>query len=164
LTERPFALVCNDAAGDASRVPHSKGLMKLVVQPVPYRIMRDAAGRIQGREWDEMKEPFADRTIELIERGYIPDLADRIVKRVVHSPLDIEKMLPSALEGTNSHGAYLPYQVGRMRPIPEMGGYRSPISNVYLCGSGSHPGPGVTLAPGRNASQVIYKDLGIDFA
>ena len=72
-------------------------------------------------------------------------------------------MLPSALEGTNSHGAFLPYQVGSMRPIPELGGYRSPISNVYLCGSGSHPGPGVTMAPGRNAAQVIYRDLGLNF-
>ena len=111
-----------------------------------------------------MREPFADRVVELLTREYIPDLANRIIKRVVHSPLDIEKILPSALVGTNTHGAFLPYQIGRMRPIPELGGYRSPISNVYLCGSGSHPGPGVAMAPGRNAAQVIYEDLGIDFA
>lgn len=164
LPAEPFALVCNDAAGDPSRAPDGKGLMKLVVQPVPYRISGDAAGQIQGTHWNEVKEPFADRVIEHLTREYIPNLAERIVKRVVHSPLDIEQMLPSALQGTNTHGAYLPYQVGSMRPIPELGGYRSPISNVYLCGAGSHPGPGITMAPGRNAAQVIYEDLGIDFA
>ena len=53
-------------------------------------------------------------------------------------------------------------------PVPatshaELGGYRSPVSNVYLCGSGSHPGAGVSMAPGRNAAQVICADLGLDF-
>jgi phytoene dehydrogenase-like protein len=72
-------------------------------------------------------------------------------------------MMPSAPRGTNTHGAFVPYQMGAMRPIPEMGNYKSPVTNVYLCGSGSHPGPGVTMAPGRNAAQVIYQDLGLDF-
>ena len=52
-----------------------------------------------------------------------------------------------------------------MRPIPQLGDYRvHSIPNVYLCGSGSHPGPGVSMAPGRNAAQVIFQDLGLDFA
>jgi phytoene dehydrogenase-like protein len=61
------------------------------------------------------------------------------------------------------HGAFKPYQLNAMRPIPELGHYRSPVANVYLCGAGSHPGPGVSMAPGRNAAQVICDDLGIDF-
>ena len=71
--------------------------------------------------------------------------------------------MPSAPRGTITHGAFVPYQFGSLRPIPEMGNYRSPITNVYLCGSGSHPGAGVTMAPGRNAAQIIYQDLRIDF-
>ena len=163
LPSEPFALICNDAAGDATRVPPGKGLMKLVVQPVPYVIEGDASGQIKGRNWNDVKELFADRVIGHLARDYIPDLHDRIVKRVVHSPHDIGRMLPSALEGTNSHGAFVPYQVGPMRPIPELGNYRSPIDNIYLCGSGSHPGPGVTMAPGRNAARVIYEDFGLNF-
>jgi beta-carotene ketolase (CrtO type) len=161
LPQEPFALICNDSAADPSRVPPGKGLMKLVVQPVPYVIKGDAARRIREADWSEAKEPFADRVVDLITRDYIPDLRDKIVKRVVQSPRDLEKRLPSAIQGTNTHGAFLPYQIGAMRPIPEMGNYRSPVANVYLCGSGSHPGPGVTMAPGRNAAQVIYRDLGI---
>jgi beta-carotene ketolase (CrtO type) len=57
----------------------------------------------------------------------------------------------------------LPYQTGSMRPIAEMGNYRSPVENVYLCGSGSHPGPGVSMVPGRNAAEAIYSDLDLDF-
>jgi phytoene dehydrogenase-like protein len=109
-----------------------------------------------------VKESFADRVIDLITRDYIPDFCDKIIKRVVRSRQDIESILPSALEGTNTHGAFVPCQIGAMRPIPEMGNYRSTVPNVYLCGSGSHPGPGVTMAPGRNAAQIIYQDLGLD--
>ena len=67
------------------------------------------------------------------------------------------------MHGTICHGAMLPYQTGSMRPIPEMGDYRSPVENVYLCGSGSHPGLGASMAPGRNAAQAICSDLGLDF-
>lgn len=58
----------------------------------------------------------------------------------------------------------IPYQSGAMRPTPDFAGYRSPVANVYLCGSESHPGAGVSMAPGRNAAQVICGDLGLDFA
>ena len=163
LPSRPFFLACNDSAGDPSRVPTGKGLMKLILQPVPYTIKGDATGKVSGRNWDKAKEPFADYVIDLITRDYIPNLKENILKRVVHSPKDIEELMPSAPRGTITHGAFVPYQSGSMRPIPEMGNYRSPIANVYLCGSGSHPGAGVTMAPGRNAAQIIYQDLQLDF-
>jgi beta-carotene ketolase (CrtO type) len=50
-----------------------------------------------------------------------------------------------------------------LRPIPELGQYKTPIPYVYLCSSGNHPGAGVSMAPGRNAAQVIFGDLGLDF-
>ena len=80
LPEQPFALICNDSTADPSRVPNGKGLMKLVVQPVPFLIKGDASGRIRGTNWDEVKEPFADRVIEQLTEKYIPTSADRIVK------------------------------------------------------------------------------------
>jgi phytoene dehydrogenase-like protein len=57
----------------------------------------------------------------------------------------------------------LSYQSGSLRPIPELGQYKAPVPNVYLCSSGNHPGPGVSMATGRNAAQVIIGDLGSDF-
>jgi phytoene dehydrogenase-like protein len=49
-----------------------------------------------------------------------------------------------------------------MRPIPELGQYKTPLDNVYLCGSGSYPGPGISFMPGRNAAQVILKEGGLE--
>jgi phytoene dehydrogenase-like protein len=71
----------------------------------------------------------------------------------------MERIIPSAVHGTVTHGAFLPYQSGALRPIPELGHYRTPIANVFLCASGSHPGGGVSMAPGRNAAQVILADF-----
>jgi phytoene dehydrogenase-like protein len=164
LPAAPFVLLCNDSGVDPSRAPPGKGLMKLVVQPVPYEIRGDASGRITARHWDEVKEQYADHVVELLTAHYIPDLKRKTLKRVVHSPLDLERMFPSTVHGTITHGAFLPYQSGALRPLPGLGQYRSPVPNVYLCASGSHPGGGVSMAPGRNAAQVIYADLGLDFS
>jgi phytoene dehydrogenase-like protein len=163
LPSRPFALLCNDSACDPSRAPSGKALMKFVVQPVPYIIRGDAAGAIAGTTWQAAKEAFADRVVEQLSEDYVPDLRQRIACRVVHSPVDLEMRLPSARRGTLMHGAFLPYQTGAMRPIPELGQYKSPVGNVYLCGSGSHPGGGVSMAPGRNAAQVICRDRSLVF-
>ena len=95
----------------------------------------------------------------MITDTYAPNFKSLILKRVVHSPEDIERAIPSAVRGTVCHGAFVPYQMGPMRPIPELSHYRTPVPNVYLCGSGSHPGAGVSMAPGRNAAHVILADL-----
>jgi phytoene dehydrogenase-like protein len=163
LPATPLVVSWNDSTIDPSRAPAGKHLKKFVVLGVPYEIKGDATGRIDGRSWDEVKEQYADYLIDTITADYIPNLKEKLLKRVVHSPLDLERKLSSAVLGTISHGAMLPYQSGSMRPIPELGHYRSPVPNVYLCGSGTHPGAGVSMAPGRNAAQIIYKDLQLDF-
>ena len=162
LPSAPMIVSWNDSALDPSRAPAGKALMKFVVLSVPYAIVGDGTGRIPGRTWSEAREPYADYLIDLITENYIPDLKAKILKRVAHSPIDIEARITSAVHGTLGHGAFVPYQHGALRPIPELGNYRTPVPNVYLCGSGSHPGPGVSMAPGRNAARVILADLGID--
>lgn len=119
---------------------------------------------ISGTTWDEAKEPFVDRLIARLERDYVPDLRQRIVAQAIQTPVDFERLEPSCYQGTVLHGSMDAYQMGAMRPIPELSGYRAPVSNVYLCGAGSHPGGGISMLPGRNAAQVIFCDLGIDFA
>ena len=163
LPVTPLVVSWNDSQIDPSRAPVGKHLKKFVVLGVPYQIKGDATGRIDGRTWDEVKEQYADYLIDMITADYLPDLNAKLLKRVVYSPLDLERKLSSAVRGTLGHGAMLPYQSGSMRPIPELGHYRSPVANVYLCGSGTHPGAGVSMAPGRNAAQVIYEDLQLDF-
>lgn len=163
LPSAPMIVSWNDSAVDSSRAPAGKALMKFVVLSVPYVITDDATGTVPGRTWDEAREPYADYLIDLITANYIPDLKAKILKRVAHSPVDISRRIVSAVRGTLGQGAFLPYQTGSLRPIPELGQYKTPVPNVYLCSSGSHPGPGVSMAPGRNAAQVICGDLGLDF-
>jgi phytoene dehydrogenase-like protein len=163
LPSAPMIVSWNDSAIDPSRAPAGRALMKFVVLSVPYIITGDATGRISARTWDDAREPYADYLIDLMTDNYIPDLKAKILKRVAHSPVDISRKIISAVRGTLGQGAFLPYQNGSLRPIPELGQYKTPVTNVYLCSSGSHPGPGVSMAPGRNAAQVIFKDLGLDF-
>lgn len=163
LPETPLIVSWNDSNIDPSRVPAGKALKKFVVLGVPYEITGDAAGRVAARTWDEAREPYADYLIDMIEEHYLPGLKENILGRTVHSPLDLERKLSSAVRGTIGHGATLPYQMGPMRPIPQLARYRTPVANVYLCSSGTHPGPGVSMGPGRNAAQIIYRDLSLDF-
>ena len=162
LPSAPMIVSWNDSAIDPGRAPAGKALMKFVVLSVPYVITGDATGRIPARTWDDAREPYADYLVDLITTNYIPDLKAKILKRVAHSPVDISRKIISAVRGTLGQGAFLPYQNGSLRPIPELGQYKTSVPNVYLCSSGSHPGPGVSMAPGRNAAQVIFKDLGLD--
>jgi phytoene dehydrogenase-like protein len=163
LPSAPMIVSWNESAIDPSRAPRGKALMKFVVLSVPYVIKADATGKIAARSWEDAREPYADYIVDLVTAHYIPDLKGKILKRVAHSPVDISRKITSAVRGTLGHGAFLPYQAGSMRPIPELGEYRTPIPNVYLCSSGSHPGPGVSMAPGRNAAQTIFSDLKLDF-
>jgi beta-carotene ketolase (CrtO type) len=163
LPSAPMVVSWNDSAIDPSRAPAGKALMKFVVLSVPYIIIGDATGRGPGRTWDEVREPYADYLMDLITANYIPDLKDKILKRVAHSPIDVSRRIISAVRGTLGQGAFLPYQNGSLRPIPELGQYKTPVPNVYLSSSGSRPGPGVSMAPGRNAAQVIFADLGLKF-
>jgi len=159
LPAYPFLLMCNDSVIDPSRAPDGKAVMKMIVHNVPYEIRGDASGKVRSRSWDDAKESYADYLIDHMTATYAPDLKQRILKRVVHSPVDMERLMVSAVRGTAVHGAFLPYQVGSQRPLPEISRYRMPVPNVYLCGSGAHPGGGITMAPGRNAARVILADL-----
>jgi phytoene dehydrogenase-like protein len=163
LPSRPMIGAINEAGLDPSRAPAGQALMKFIVHFVPYRVTGDASGRIRGTHLDDIKQAYADAMIDMLTEHFLPGLRDRIVARSIQSPLDYERRIISAVRGTHQHGAVLPYQIGAMRPIPEFGSYRSPVPNLYLCGAGSHPGSGVTMAPGRNAAKVICGDLGLAF-
>ena len=161
LPVEPFIVAWNNSAVDPGLAPLGRAVMKLVVLGVPYDIAGDAAGRIAGRGWDEVCDAYADRIVDLVDKRYLPGLKARVLRRTVFSPVDQERQLSSAVRGTISHGAMLPYQLGAMRPTASLSGYRTSIPNGYLCDSGTHPGPGVSMGSGRNAFTVIARDLGL---
>jgi len=110
-----------------------------------------------GSSWNEHRETVADLMIDTVE-AYAPGFKASVIARQSLSPPDLEQIfgLPN---GDIFHGAMTPDQLFSARPMLGYADYRMPVSGLYLCGSGAHPGGGVTGAPGHNAAQVVIADL-----
>ena len=109
-----------------------------------------------GKKWGDVREQVADHIIGTVDK-YAPGFAKSVLGRQVLSPLDIETKF-GLIGGDIFHGRMSLDQLFSARPVLGYGAYRSPIKGLYMCGSGTHPGGGVTGAPGHNAAQVILKD------
>ncbi len=110
-----------------------------------------------GRSWDDAREEVADLMIATVDR-YAPGFAASVVGRQILSPLDLEREF-GLVGGDIFHGALSLNQLFSARPMLGYADYRGPIRGLYHCGSGAHPGGGVTGAPGHNAAKVILQDL-----
>ena len=110
-----------------------------------------------GLSWDEIREQAADHVIETVTR-YAPNFKDAVIARKILSPLDLERDF-GLTGGDIFHGALTLDQLWSARPVLGHGDYRSPVNRLYLCGSGTHPGGGVTGLPGRNAAREIIRDF-----
>ncbi|HEY8383262.1 MAG TPA: NAD(P)/FAD-dependent oxidoreductase [Microvirga sp.] len=111
----------------------------------------------EGRSWDDHREEVADLMIATVDR-YAPGFKGSVVGRQVLSPLDLERTF-GLVAGDIFHGALSLDQLFSARPMLGHADYRGPLKGLYHCGSGAHPGGGVTGAPGHNAAQVIAGDL-----
>ena len=130
---------------DPSLAPPGKHIMGIFLQYAPYTLRES--------NWDEQREPFARRVIELIEE-YAPGFGSLIDHMQVLTPLDLERRF--GLTGGNIfHGEMSLDQMFVMRPVPGCARYRTPVRGLYLCGSGTHPGGGVMGAPGYNAAREL---------
>ena len=109
-----------------------------------------------GRSWDDHREEVADLMIATVEQ-YAPGFAGSVIGRQILSPLDLERQF-GLLGGDIFHGALTLNQLFSARPMLGHADYRGPLKGLYHCGSGAHPGGGVTGAPGHNAAQVILRD------
>jgi len=109
-----------------------------------------------GRSWDDCREEVADLMIATVDR-FAPGFAASVVGRQILSPLDLERQF-GLLGGDIFHGALTLNQLFSARPMLGHADYRGPLSGLYHCGSGAHPGGGVTGAPGHNAARTILAD------
>src|SRR3954447_20976978 len=109
-----------------------------------------------GRSWDEHRDEVADLMIATVDR-YAPGFAASVIGRQVLSPLDLERQF-GLLGGDIFHGALTLNQLFSARPMLGHADYRGPLKGLYHCGSGAHPGGGVTGAPGHNAARTILRD------
>ena len=110
-----------------------------------------------GRSWDDHKEEVADLMVATVD-AHAPGFKASVLGRRALSPLDLEREF-GLVGGDIFHGQLALDQLFSARPVLGHGAYRSPIRGLYLCGSGTHPGGGVTGAPGHNAAREVLKDL-----
>jgi len=108
-------------------------------------------------DWDKHRETVADIIINTVET-YAPGFKPSVLARQILSPLDLERVF-GLTRGDIMHGQLSLDQMFSARPVLGHAHYRSPIKGLYMCGSGTHPGGGVTGAPGHNAAQEILKDI-----
>ncbi len=109
-----------------------------------------------GRSWDAEREAAADHIIETVN-AYAPNFKASIVGRMILSPLDLERTF-GLTDGDIMHGNMSLDQLWAARPILGNAAYRGPLKGLYMCGAGTHPGGGVTGAPGHNAAREIIAD------
>ncbi len=149
-SEHPMLECTIPSVYDDSIAPPGKHIICIFAQYAPYKL-KDAV-------WDQAtKDRFADRCIDALAE-YAPNIRDIILHRQVISPLDLEQEY--GLTGGNIfHGEMELDQLFFLRPVGGWAQYRTPIRDLYLCGSGTHPGGGVMGAPGYNAAREILRDL-----
>lgn len=109
-----------------------------------------------GRSWDDCREAAADTIIETVD-AHAPGFKASVIARQIHSPLDLERKF-GLVGGDIMHGHMSLDQLWSARPVLGHGDYRAPIDGLYMCGAGTHPGGGVTGAPGHNAAHEILSD------
>jgi len=110
-----------------------------------------------GRSWDDHREEVADLMIATVDR-YAPGFKESVVGRQIMSPLDLERTF-GLIGGDIFHGALTLDQLFSARPMLGHADYRAPITGLYMCGAGTHPGGGVTGAPGHNAARAVLADI-----
>lgn len=147
LSQNPCLDIIIPTISDASLAPAGKHLMSIDVRYAPYEL--------KGRSWETAGDALGNRVVEVLET-YAPGIKGLIRHRNVLTPLDYEKVFGLA-EGSIFHGQIGLDQLIFMRPVPGYGRYRTPVENLFLCGAGTHPGGGVTGAPGYNAAREILK-------
>ena len=163
FSPQPFMEVTIPTLTDPSLAPDGAHVMSIHAQFAPYELRYAGvppASTVSTREpqnWDSRREELGDSIVNALSE-YAPNLKELIVARQVLTPLDLESTY--GLRGGHiHHGEMSLDQLFAFRPVIGYAQYRTPIKGLYLCGSGTHPGGGVTGAPGFNASREILKDL-----
>jgi phytoene dehydrogenase-like protein len=135
---------------DPTLAPAGKHVASLFVQYVAPHLPG-------GRSWDDAKEAFADLVIGTVT-AHAPNFKSSVIARQMLSPLDLERRF-GLVDGDIFHAQMTLDQLYSARPVLGHADYRMPVANLYLCGSGAHPGGGVTGLPGRNAALGIIRNL-----
>jgi phytoene dehydrogenase-like protein len=110
-----------------------------------------------GSDWTHERERLRNQVLRQLER-FVPAVGHSLVASRLYTPVDLENVF-GITEGNIFHGDLRPDQLFFMRPLPAHARYATPVRALYLCGAGTHPGGGVTGAPGFNAARRVLGDL-----
>jgi len=146
-SRRPYIDMVIPSLTDPSVAPPGKHVMSCFVQYAPYKLKEGT--------WDEKRDAFGDNVIDTIAE-FAPNLKNIIVGRQVVTPLDLEREF-GLTEGNIFQGELSLEQLFFLRPVPGWAQYKTPIKNLWMCGSATHPGGGIMGAPGRLAALEILK-------
>jgi phytoene dehydrogenase-like protein len=149
-SKRPIVEMLIPSTLDESLAPPGQHVASLFCQHV-------APVLPNGASWDQHREQVADVMIDLVN-SHAPNFKASVLGRQIMSPLDLERTF-GLVGGDIFHGALSLDQMFSARPMLGHGDYRGPLKGLYMCGSGTHPGGGVTGAPGHNAAREIIADF-----
>ncbi len=149
FSRRPYIDCVIPSLTDPSVAPPGKHVMSCFVQYAPYKLR-------PGLNWDSQKEAFGNNVIDTLAE-HAPNIKNIILHKQVITPLDLEREF-CLTEGNIFQGELSLEQLFFLRPVPGWAQFRTPIKNLYMCGSATHPGGGIMGAPGRLAALEILKD------
>jgi len=149
-SKQPIVEMLIPSTLDDSLAPAGRHVASLFCQHVAPQLP-------DGRSWDDHRDEVADLMIDTVDR-WAPGFKASVLGRQIKSPLDLERDF-GLLGGDIFHGALSLNQLFSARPMLGYADYRGALAGLYLCGAGTHPGGGVTGAPGHNAARAILHDL-----
>jgi phytoene dehydrogenase-like protein len=148
FSRQPYLEVAIPSLTDPTLAPEGKHVISIYMQYAPYKLKGS---------WEEQRESLGQTVIQTLAQ-YAPNLPELILARQIITPLDLEEKY-GLTGGQIFHGELALDQFFTMRPLLDWARYRTPIQNLYLCGSGTHPGAGLTGGSGANAAREILKEL-----
>ena len=148
VSKRPFLQAIIPSLIDPSLAPDGKHVMSVTMQYAPYHL--------DGGDWRDSRTTLADSIIDTLSE-YAPNLRGAVLHRQILTPLDYEEIYGQP-EGSFHHGEMSLDQLYFMRPVSGWARHQTPIKNLYLCGSGTHPGGGVSGACGLLAGRRVLED------
>jgi len=151
-SRRPYVDMIIPTLVDPSMAPPGKHIISCFVQYAPYHLAPELGG------WDAQREAFGDTVVDRIAE-FAPDIRETIVGRQVLTPLDIERTT-GLTEGNIFQGELSLEQLFFSRPVPGYARFRTPIRDLWLCGSSTHPGGGIMGANGRLAALEVLRERG----
>jgi phytoene dehydrogenase-like protein len=150
FSRRPYIDCIFPTLVDPSMAPPGKHIMSCFVQYAPYKLS-------DGREWTtEERDAFGETVIDTLEERF-PDIRSKILHKFVLSPKDIEDWT-GLTEGNIFQGELSLEQLFFNRPVPGWARYRTPVKDLWMCGSATHPGGGIMAANGRLAALEYLKE------